>query len=229
MVPGMKWITAWLKGRGERTNPLAAKHEDQLGSAIRDAQVLLKFAIESQKAINPKIVDELIDAIGNLQAFLASDKRTVAGTPADPPPSPSITFEQAEKAFWNAYEALGQIVTPVTAQSIAASTRQLNLPVNVTFPYAMFALFIFFVIVWLQWRWFDETTLRKNLIAIEQAISEREPAVRKKSFEIAQIRTKFERETAELQTTCPDPDNDQPLSKVKRKPLTAAQVEGSRR
>lgn len=179
----------------EPATPEATSHAERLEHATRDAHILLKFAVEGHKSISPKVIDDLVDTADKVQAQLALAK-AVPAAPLEP---------AVEKAFWNAYEALGEAVAPVTARSIAASNKQLARLINVTFPYALLALVIFGLVVFFQWRWFDGTTLRKNLVTIEEDIGKRDEAVRKKTFEVTQIRQRQERATARVDPAC-EPD-----------------------
>ena len=175
---GQRVVKAW-QGTSEPPN-----HVQRLALAVADAQVLLKFSIESHRKVPPRVIDDLIKNIDALCLKSASDPAQIA---------------VEERAFWNAYEALGETIAPVTAESIQHSQREsLGWFSRSTTPYALVALAFFGLTGTCQWLWSGGITLRQNLIANETEVDKlrgQERAKYRESEKLGNQLRRVERET----------------------------------
>jgi hypothetical protein len=148
------------------------KHIGRLNRAIGNARRLLAFSVESEKKLEPKIIDGIVISIAKLGVLKDGAQL--------PPP-------EAEKEFWQAYEELTAVARPVSAHSIGASGKLIGNTFGPTAYYSLLAMIVFLGVVSLQGYWFIGNDLRREQRTIEKEIDQRELRYRELSAQLRSL------------------------------------------
>lgn len=144
VVNGIRSSITGIRNILHRRAPEAAiDFDDPVGGAVRDAELLIAFAAQSYRRIEPKKVARLIETAGAISAAKEAGQ--------------AISHEQ-RAAFWGAYDELAADMAPLSAYSIRSSMR-LNKKgftgsfLTPTAGYAAMALMVFFLCLVVQCFW----------------------------------------------------------------------------
>ena len=116
---------------------VAVDMDHPLETAIRDAELLIAFAVQSNRLIGKERIEQINQAIYDLRD---------AGT--------NHNAEQVS-AFWVAYDSLAVMLAPQSGFSIRATLHETTKPFyqNMTFWIALTALALFLFALVMQWNW----------------------------------------------------------------------------
>jgi len=149
----------------------------QLRNAVKDARLLVDFAVTSNRHVEDKIIDDILKKTKELGDLDAQQ---------------SIDLEK-EAEFWKAYQALTQATIPVSASSIAQSEAEARKWYGATAKHAAVTVILFLVWALLQATWVIGTTLRKDLDDADKAISVNEDKRRPIDFQLRILESEHDR------------------------------------
>lgn len=127
----------WDSMSPDRNPTVAVDMDHPLEIAIRDAELLIAFAVQSNRLIGKERIEQINQAVYALRD---------AGS--------NHTPEQVT-AFWVAYDALAVMLAPQSGFSIRATLHETTKPFhkNMTFWIALTALALFLFALIMQWNW----------------------------------------------------------------------------
>jgi hypothetical protein len=154
----------------------SAMQIDQLKAAVAAARTLIEFAITSDRRVEDKVVDAVLQKIAGL-----GDLAKVESVPLE-----------KEAEFWKAYQGLAQATLPVSAASIGASQRAARSWLGTTGRHSLIAALVFIVFAALQVTWVVGTTLRGDLDQSEKAFAALEEKRRPVQSELRTVLAELE-------------------------------------
>ncbi len=161
---------------------------DPMGGALKDAELLVAFAAQSRRSIEPKKVLALTTAVAQ-----AAQLRAAGGQPT--------AAERA--AFWTAYDEFAVDIAPLSAHSIRASVRvnSRRFPLSLATPTAVNALLaiaVFYVCLSLQGFWVAGKEMIERAETLDKQKAELNLKLSRNDGETARIQNRIDQKRDHL-------------------------------
>lgn len=152
------WVLSGFRRLVRRRERMSIQFNDPVGAALDDAEILIAFAAQSYRKIEPDKVGTLLDRVDAIRLLRASHQ-----------PVPAKLVSE----FWIGYDAIAADMAPLSAHSIKSTARLdcQRLPRSLFTPTGynvLIAFFVFILCLMLQGFWVAGRELLSQAAQIEQ-------------------------------------------------------------